>query len=80
MPDGSTKRNLDLLIDPYLLQQLAAFNLEGNFDAVMGFVGCIIGLEEMHHKSRSAVEEEQYNSLDKQFIKLFKDNKYIFKY
>lgn len=73
------RRNLDLLVDPYLLQQLIAFNLDGNFDAVMGFVGCIIGLEETHHKSRSSAEEDIYSALDKEFIKLFRDNKKIFR-
>lgn len=52
--------------------------MDGNFDAVMGFVGCVIGLEETHHKSRTAVEEDVYDSLDKEFIRLFRDNKNIF--
>lgn len=74
-----TKRNLDLIPDPYLLQQLISFNLDGNFDAVMGFIGCIIGLEELHAKSRSKEEQEQYSSLDQEFVKVFSINKHLFK-
>lgn len=44
----------------------------------MGFVGCILGLEEMYHKTRSTEQELQYNELDKQFINLFKENKRLF--
>jgi hypothetical protein len=73
------KRNLDLITDPYLLQQLISYNLDGNFDAVSGLIGCIIGQEELHAKSRSREEVEQYTLLDKEFINVFVDNKHLFK-
>lgn len=52
--------------------------MDGNFDAVMGFVGCVLGIEEMHHKSRSTEQEQTYNELDQQFINLFTQNKRLF--
>lgn len=76
---GNNLRNLDLIPDKFLLQQLISFTLEGNFDAVMGFVGCIIGLEEMYISSKRKIENEIYLSdLDKEFNKLLANNKYIF--
>ncbi len=73
-----TKRNLDLIVDTFLLQQLIAFTLEGNFDSVMGLIGCIIGLEEIHNTSRNQAQTTQYNELDKQFIQAVVNNKRLF--
>jgi len=73
------KRNLDLIIDPFLIQQLIAFNLEGNFDAVMGLIGCVIGLEEIHNTSRNQFTEQAYSELDKQFMNTVVNNKRLFK-
>jgi hypothetical protein len=76
---GNNLRNLDLIPDKFLLQQLISFTLDGNFDAVMGFVGCIIGLEEIYISSKRKSENESYLSeLDKEFNKLLSNNKYIF--
>lgn len=73
------RRNLDLIPDPFLLQQLAAFNLDGNFDGVMALVGCVIGLEETYNLSRSKAEEKVYTELDKQFLSTLVNNKRLFK-
>lgn len=75
---GNNKRNLDLIPDTFLLQQLLAFNLEGNFDAVMGLVGCIIGLEETHNTSKKRSTEEELSGIDKEFDKLLVNNNNIF--
>lgn len=48
--NGEIIRNLDLIVDKALLQELIAFNLTGNFDRVMGLAGCIIGMEEKYNK------------------------------
>jgi hypothetical protein len=47
---GRTVRNLDLIPDVGLLDEMIFFNMDGNFDRVMGFAGCIIGLEETHNQ------------------------------
>jgi hypothetical protein len=58
-------RNLDLIPDMALLQELIAFNYEGNFDRVMAFLGCIIGLEETHNQYiNKAKESRKKNSLE----------------
>jgi len=71
-------RNLDLIPDPFLLQQLIHFNMEGNFDAVMGFIGCVIGLEEIYNKQRSPEQQELYTEMEKQFLQSVVNNKRIF--
>jgi hypothetical protein len=48
--DGKLYRNLDLIPDKSLVQEMISFNYEGNFDRIMAFMGCIIGLEETHNK------------------------------
>jgi hypothetical protein len=48
--DGRILRNLDLIPDKSLVQEMMSFNYEGNFDRIMAFMGCIIGLEETHNK------------------------------
>lgn len=73
------KKNLDVIPDTFLLQQLIAFNMEGNFDSVMGLVGCIIGLEEVHNLSkRKLYQENELSEIDKQFISILRDNKNLF--
>lgn len=71
-------RNLDLIPDPFLLQQLIHFNMEGNFDAVMGFIGCVIGLEEIYNRQRTPEQQELYSELDKQFLGTIVNNKKLF--
>lgn len=71
-------RNLDLVPDPFLLQQWIHFNMEGNFDAVMGFMGCVIGLEEIHNKSRTPEQMELYSAMDKEFMNTVVNNKRLF--
>lgn len=53
--------------------------MEGNFDSVMGLVGCIIGLEEVHNLSkRKLYQENELSEIDKQFISILRDNKNLF--
>lgn len=76
---GYIIRNLDLIQDKYLLQQLVQFTMDGNFDAVMGLVGCIIGLEENHNWSkRRAAKEIELSNLDKDIKRLITNNKQRF--
>lgn len=63
--EGKPIRNLDLIPDPGLIQELIAFNYDGNFDRVMGFGGCIIGLEETYNRYKEMQHSrEKENSLD----------------
>ena len=72
---GNIIRNLDRIWDKGLLQELIAFNFDGNFDRVMGFAGTIIGLNETHNEfSNSEAKEQSIDQLTKWLsnTKLFK--------
>lgn len=72
-------RNLDLITDPALLQELLAFDMDGNFDRVMSLTGCIIGLEEFHNHSKRRTENENANSaLNIEFKSFIVNNKNLF--
>lgn len=72
--DGRRIRNLDLVPDKALLQELISFNYEGNFDRVMAFAGCVIGLEETYNRYNKHIEEKPNNDLD-----FLVNNKRLFK-
>lgn len=77
--DGKTLRNLDMICDLGLLQELISFNLDGNFDRVMSLLGCIIGLEETTNISKRRERHDQsMTPLREQFKKLFINNSTIF--
>lgn len=63
---GVTLRNLDRIWDKALIQELIAFNLDGNFDRVMGFLGSILGINEMFNQYEQQIKDmsdnkESYN-------------------
>jgi hypothetical protein len=72
---GRTIRNLDLIPDPGLIDELIYFNMEGNFDRVMGFAGCIIGLEETYNQYKEEIFDQTDNHRKLNFLS---DNKYLF--
>lgn len=74
--EGRVVRNLDVIPDTALLDELIFFNLEGNFDRVMGFAGCIVGLEETHNQ----YEDSLLKKIEKTstVIEFFNNNKTLF--
>ena len=73
------KRNLDMIYDKFLLQQLIAFNMDGNFDAVMGLFGCIIGLNETYNQyERQLLNIEAETTFQKELDKVLVKNKRLF--
>lgn len=73
------KRNLDLIPDKFLIQQTIAFTMKGNFDGVMGVLGCIIGLQEIYVASKKREEVNSSRSkLDEDITQLLKHNKRLF--
>lgn len=58
--EGVELRNLNLLNDRALLEELLAFNYEDNFDRVMGMLGCVIGLKER----MEVLKKEEYQLID----------------
>jgi hypothetical protein len=69
-------RNLHKLRCKYTIKQLIAFNLDGNFDAIMSLMGCIIGLNETHNQYVSIITEP--DKIEKEIESFLANNKKIF--
>lgn len=75
--EGNPIRNLDLIPSPGLLDEFIYFNMEGNFDRVMGFLGCVIGMEEIHNQyEEELLEREGLTRQNK--LEFLADNKSLF--
>ena len=68
-------RNLDKIPDRRVLEELIAYNLDGNFDAVHGLIGAILALEEDYNKKTSEVFQIEHANK----MSFFTDNKKIFR-
>lgn len=73
--NGNTVRNLDIIPDRALVQELMRYNRDGNFDRFIGLVGCVIGLEEQFNEYE---KERKVYAVD-QAAKFFSNNKSLFK-
>jgi hypothetical protein len=62
--NGRTLRNLDLIPDKGLLKELIHFDMDGNYDRVMAFMGCIIALEENYNRYRNKIQQAPNETLD----------------
>lgn len=71
--NGKIIRNLDLIRDRALLEELIAFDLEGNYDRVMGMIGCVVGLEETYNQY---VEETHQEAKD-QALSFLSNNRLV---
>lgn len=67
-------RNLDRIYDRRLLQELINYNLDGNFDAVHGFAGCVLAIEESFRKKTISMSMKE---MDNQ-MNFLRDNKKLF--
>ena len=67
-------RNLNRIYDRRLLQELISYNLEGNFDAVHAFAGCILAIEDNFRKKTigMALKERETE------MHFLRDNKKLF--
>lgn len=75
--DGRIIRNLNSIRDQRLLEEMIAFDFEGNFDSVLAFAECIIALKEKHNQFRSDIVNE---SEKEQNILAFLNNSITNKY
>jgi hypothetical protein len=62
--NGDKVRNINLIKSRYLLKQIISYNRDGNFDGVMGFMGCVIGLEETHNQYVEQTKTQEEDILD----------------
>lgn len=67
LQDGK-KQNWERLPCIYLVRQMMQYDLEGNFDAVDGFRGCILGLREYQIKQQSDTKKKTEKSTTYQKI------------
>tara|TARA_R110000851_G_scaffold161742_4_gene305462 strand:+ start:850 stop:2193 length:1344 start_codon:yes stop_codon:yes gene_type:complete len=74
---GFSIRNLDTIWDQALLQELIQFNLDGNFDRVMGIAGAIVGLEETHNQYKENLFNRKKERVDN--LAFLTGNKSVFK-
>lgn len=74
----SITRNLDLIVDKRLLQQLIAFDWNVNADDVMGFAGCIIGLNETQNQYADKFNLTKEDPIKSQISALITNNKRLF--
>lgn len=51
--DGRIIRNLNLIRDTRLLEEMIAFDFEGNFDSCLAFCECIIGMKEKYNQFKN---------------------------
>ena len=62
--EGGKICNIHLIKSRLLLKQFVMYNRDGNFDAVMGFMGCVVGLEETHNQYVEQLKEQEETILD----------------
>lgn len=67
-------RNVDLLKDELLMEQLTAYNREGNFDLVMALMGVIIQRQEKFYLRNNTVIRDKLTDLQKWANKVLKKN------
>jgi len=72
-PDnGLEERNLDLIPDIGLLQELVSYNRTGNFDRIRTLMGCVIQQEEVYNQYASEEDPGKETVMD-QFARKFNE-------
>jgi hypothetical protein len=69
--DGKKRCNYHYLKSPRLISEMISYNDNGNFDGVMGFLGCVIGIRERFNQFNQKKKEEETqrgNNILQQFI------------
>lgn len=69
--DDKKKFNYQFIKSPRLISEMISYNDHGNFDSVMGFLGCIIGIRERFNQFNQQKKEElafSSNNIIQQFI------------
>jgi hypothetical protein len=69
--------NLHMLKSPRLIQEMIQYNDKDNFDGVMGFLGCIIGIREKFNKYKQQEEISNQIAKTNDLLDFFRKNDYI---
>jgi hypothetical protein len=72
--NGKIHRNLDRIWDRAFLQELIAYQHDGNFDRVSAFIGCVLGIEEITNQNHIRMTETEREDP----LKFLLDNKHLF--
>lgn len=71
------KMNLNFIKSPRLLAEFMSYNDKDNFDSVMGFLGCILGVREKFNQYKNKEKDKQQQDRIKNIIDEFKKDDYI---
>jgi len=77
--DNRTIRNLNMIRDTRLIEEMIAFDFEGNFDSVLAFAECIIALKEKYNQFQNEIVTKQTQDDILLFLNKSLDNKYKYK-
>jgi len=72
------KKNFERIPCLFLIKQMIAYDLDGNFDAFDGFRGAILGLRE-HETKLAATTSKEKKNLEKKLLQYYVTNERIFK-
>jgi hypothetical protein len=74
--EGGNLLNLHALKSPRLIQEIIMYNDKGNFDGIMGFLGCIIAIREKFNQHNQQKEKEKLTKVNT-IIDSFRKNDYL---
>ncbi len=74
--DGRIIRNLNMIRDTRLLEEMIAFDFEGNFDSVLAFAECIVALKEKYNQFQDTLIKETKENDILSFLNNSLANKY----
>jgi hypothetical protein len=74
--DNRIIRNLNFIRDTRLLEEMIAFDFDGNFDSVLAFAECIIALKEKYNQFQNDITSVQKQDDILSFLNKSIANKY----
>lgn len=67
-------RNLDMIYDELILDELVNYNRNGNFDSTMALMGAMVQLSDKFNTQGDVfVDNDYYNEIDRQMVSYIKD-------
>lgn len=71
--EGEGTRNIDVILDTALLEEMLRFNFEtGNYDRVMAYVGCILYEEEERILARPERPKESFWTINEKLFNIYR--------
>jgi len=76
---NSNYMNLNMIKSPRLMQELIQYNDKDNFDGVMGFLGCVIGIREKFNKFKQQEDVATQINKTNELLDFFREQDYFLK-